>query len=61
MLEVIKFLGEEKINLQNLLKQYSEEGNSFAIEKSNDKLKYINTLITKASEKYNKENEHCED
>lgn len=60
MLETIKFLGDEKASLQNSLVEYSKEGNSFAIEKTNEKLKYINTLIGKASEKYNNKNEHLE-
>lgn len=58
MLETIKFLGEEKLILQELLVEHSKKGNSFAIDATNEKLKYINSLINKANEKQNLNNEH---
>lgn len=53
MLETIEFLEEEKEYIQDMIVEYATKGNSFGVATSNEKLKYINSLITKANEKLN--------
>ena len=60
MEDTIQFLEEEKEVIQEQLVEYAKKGNSFGINTTNEKLKYINSLINKALEKLSFEEQQDE-
>ena len=47
-MSVLEFLLEEKKSVLEKIKEYAEQGNTYSIATSNEKLKYLNILIAKA-------------